>query len=689
MSGFLSMVRASVGQRRLEDVVRIEKNDKPLGKGTFGTVYKGRMKGGHKVAVKMIDKAKLRQLKVSSSIVATECEMMRECTGKENFVQLFDIIESDNRFSLILELCDGGNLQDGSMAVEGTVGEKQVRLLMQQMVQSIAYLHSKNICHRDIKPHNYLVVGNIASSSVKVKLGDFGTALRLERGKLLKDQVGTPAFMAPEIHLLPNKSNGYDHKVDVWAVGVCMIFLLANEYPFIDGKGRLLRNRIIQGDVPLWEANAFQNLFQGAQEVLGLVKKRPSKTARELTRLLLAPRRQDRPSAFVALKHDWFTRDIPESSSGFPDVADNLPLLDMKEFEAGFSQIERDMGWAMDALAAVQISSVEEVRDIDPHDDRHVNCVVCFGLAGEFGYSCPQCYHRVCMSCLQRLPSATCPHCRHEAADMAIAHTIAQIARSGSQTNMQFMNAANAFTNVSMHVDVHHPVPLTTEEKMRRNVCQCCSKASSGSDYICPSCTGPICFQCVKGVLLHTPQCPACGDTQRVAATVPQYVAASEAWASAAELGDALRSSFSDVTRRFSSGFFDQSQSQPGGGPSPSTCSTAASAQDVHAIRPSNSNSFTPANNLHACCLCRGQVGMFDHVCGLCNASVCASCIFNRLPKEDLRCPSCNDASRNAQNMALIRSAHQASTSWHNFWGSVTKSLNGEVAPVAPAVTMI
>merc|ERR1740138_1464236 len=158
---------------------------------------------------------------------------------------------------------------------EGTLGENQVRFLMKQMLESICFLHSKMICHRDIKPHNYLVVGNIASSSVKVKLGDFGTALRLERGKLLKDQVGTPAFMAPEIHLLPNKSGGYDHKVDVWAVGVCMIFLLANEYPFIDGQGRLLRNNIIQGDVPLWEANAFQNLFQGAQEVLGLVRTRP------------------------------------------------------------------------------------------------------------------------------------------------------------------------------------------------------------------------------------------------------------------------------------------------------------------------------------------------------------------------------------------------------------------------------
>jgi len=676
--GLMERIRATVGHRRLEDVCTIDQNSKALGKGTFGTVYKGRLKTGHGAAVKIIEKGKLKQMKVSSSIVASECEMMRECAGRQNFVQLYDIVETENRFCLILELCDGGNVQDGAMGAEGTLGEKQVRFLVQQMLESIYFLHSKNICHRDIKPHNYLLVGDIRSPAVKLKLGDFGTALRLERGKLLKDQVGTPAFMAPEIHLLPNKSSGYDHKVDVWAVGVCMIFLLANEYPFIDGQGRLLRHRIIQGDVPLWEANAFQNLFQGAQEVLGLVKRRPSKTARDLTRQLLAPRRQDRLSAWAALKHDWFTRPLPEST-GLEDVTDNLPLLDMKDFEDAFSRMERDVGekvgWALDELSKVQLGTVEEVRHIDPTDDRIQSCVVCYGVAGDFGYVCPQCYHTVCLQCLQQLPKAVCPHCRHEAADMAITHTIAQLAKTGSQQSNKLLETANsALASLPLFEGIDVPTPsrpLTAEDGMRRRQCHCCSKPASSTNYVCPTCCATLCFECTKNILVHRPQCPSCGECERVAHTVPQYIAANEAWASAAQFGDAISQTFSDVTRRFSS---FSSSTQTGPSTPVSGCGASDRCSSLQMASPSRgerSRGHYQEERSRACCLCRHEVSMFDHVCPCCNASVCSNCVCNRLPIEDLRCPSCNDAASNAHNLRVIATANKAKGTWSNFWGSV------------------
>jgi serine/threonine protein kinase len=233
------------------------------------------------------------------------------------------------------------------MSVQGSIGEGQVRWLMQQMLDGIAYLHSKTICHRDVKPHNYFLMGPIAKSNVKVKLGDFGAAVRLPMGKLLKDQVGTPAFMAPEIHLLPRRSQGYEHKVDVWALGVSLIFLLASEYPFIDGKGKLLRQKIIQGGSPLWDGNTFDNLFLDFQEAVGIAsKKRPSKLARSLTRSLLAPCFTNRLSAAEALRHEWFT--MPISEGDF----DNLPLLDSKVFEKGLSSM-------MNALSNVQMDVVE------------------------------------------------------------------------------------------------------------------------------------------------------------------------------------------------------------------------------------------------------------------------------------------------------------------------------------------
>lgn len=701
--GIMERIRATVGTRRLEDVVAFAPNEKVLGKGTFGTVWRGRLKTcGQKVAVKIIEKNKLKQLKVNQSIVGTECEMMRECTGRENFVQLYDIIETETRFCLIQELCDGGNVQDGAMVTEGTLGETQVRFLMKQMLESISWLHSKNICHRDIKPHNYLLVGDIRSQAVKVKLGDFGTALRLERGKLLNDQVGTPAFMAPEIHLLPNKSSGYDHKVDVWAVGVCMIFLLANEYPFIDGQGRLLRNNIVKGDVPLWEANAFQNLFQGAQEVLGMRKKRPSKTARDLTRQLLAPRRQDRLSAAAALRHDWFTKPIQESTvAGLEDVTDNLPMLDMKDFEDAFSHMEKNAGLAMDFLSKVQIGSVAEVPHFDPSDDRLTSCVVCYNAADKFSYVCPQCYHAVCLQCLQKLPNAKCPHCRHEATDMAIAHKMSQLHAHGSQQSRQLYESAaslaQATSRVPVHIDLNaSPPPITVEDAGRRRMCFCCSQPASSTNYISPCCGTTVCFECAKRVLVAKPQCPSCGDFERVAATVPQYIAANEAWASAAQLGDAITRSISDMTRAFSTG---STQSGGNDGRRFSSFSSMSGEDRPSMLLPMSSRSHSKESigsagghvapslhhaqfgpQSHICCLCRTGTSMFDHVCPCCRSSCCAACIVTRLPREDLRCPSCNDGPNNAHNMAVIASAHQAKHSWNKFWGNVVETFGGSPA---------
>merc|ERR1719199_900168 len=138
-------------------------------------------------------------------------------------------------------------------------------------------------------------VSSVSSEHVRLKLADFGIAVRLRSGVLLREKVGTPAFMAPEMHLLPSRSPGYDHKVDVWAAGVVMVFLLANEYPFIDGAGRLLRHKLIIGDVPLWETGTFQDLFASFQEAVGMARKRrPSKLARDLDLHLLTPGRQNR-----------------------------------------------------------------------------------------------------------------------------------------------------------------------------------------------------------------------------------------------------------------------------------------------------------------------------------------------------------------------------------------------------------
>ena len=67
---------------------------------------------------------------------------------------------------------------------------------MKQIIEAIIYCHQINICHRDIKPGNFMLKD---SSNIKsVKLIDFGLCAEIE-DKYFNDYHGTPSFMSPEI----------------------------------------------------------------------------------------------------------------------------------------------------------------------------------------------------------------------------------------------------------------------------------------------------------------------------------------------------------------------------------------------------------------------------------------------------------------------------------------------------------
>ena len=98
---------------------------------------------------------------------------------------------------------------------------QKARLIMKQILEGVAYLHSRNIVHRDIKPENILCVDQ--NWPLVVKLTDFGLSNFLrndetEDDSILLSHVGTSYYIAPEIM----GKLGYGPAVDIWACGVVL-----------------------------------------------------------------------------------------------------------------------------------------------------------------------------------------------------------------------------------------------------------------------------------------------------------------------------------------------------------------------------------------------------------------------------------------------------------------------------------
>lgn len=211
------------------------------------------------VAVKQMDKDRMARQGLRREHVEREVAMMRACCH-ENITQLYDTFEDSSCIFLALEYCEGGDFGDKVRERGLNIWESEAAAWVQQMCSAIAFLHSKRICHRDIKPDNFMVSEGLwaAKDSGSLKLADFGLAVFLPPGQALSEKCGTPAFMAPEQHLLPRKSRGYGFPIDVWAAGISMYQMICGgRHPFMNDKGTSLELRLLlRGELDFGKADS-------------------------------------------------------------------------------------------------------------------------------------------------------------------------------------------------------------------------------------------------------------------------------------------------------------------------------------------------------------------------------------------------------------------------------------------------
>ena len=134
----------------------------------------------------------------------------------------------------VMEHCEGGDLNQRLTTLRQTsmaLNEDTIIRWLFQLSLGLAYLHSKQVLHRDMKPANCFISPGKAGEVLKI--GDFGLSVTLEIGKKTS-RVGTPSYLAPEVLQM----DAYGDCVDVWGLG-CIVLEMMTMQPLSERGGML------------------------------------------------------------------------------------------------------------------------------------------------------------------------------------------------------------------------------------------------------------------------------------------------------------------------------------------------------------------------------------------------------------------------------------------------------------------
>jgi len=200
----------------------------PLNHGSFGMVFMAKdLTTNDLVAIKCLTKKSATDDGDNAFAIDEHSEELA-CHARlgshPNIVNLIHSFETPAHVYIVLEFCSRGDLYEAIRTGTGPLQTEHVRLFMLQLVDAVAYIHSKGMYHRDIKPENIFL-----TQAGEMKLGDFGLAT--SEKWTYENTVGSDRYMSPEQYDSAGAGYSPEH-ADIWAIGICLMNILFSRNPF-------------------------------------------------------------------------------------------------------------------------------------------------------------------------------------------------------------------------------------------------------------------------------------------------------------------------------------------------------------------------------------------------------------------------------------------------------------------------
>lgn len=146
-----------------------------------------------------------------------------------NIVALYDYVENENGYYIIMEYVKGETLAEYIETTTGPIPERRAISIFLKILDAVGYAHERHILHRDIKPSNFII-----NEENNIKILDFGIAKSIDgKSKSLTQtglKVGTTMFMSPQ----QVRGQVLDRRSDIYSLGVTLFQMVTGQLPYDD-----------------------------------------------------------------------------------------------------------------------------------------------------------------------------------------------------------------------------------------------------------------------------------------------------------------------------------------------------------------------------------------------------------------------------------------------------------------------